>query len=473
MITTNKPAIESLVENVISTRFEDLDRNTVDNTKDRILDIIGDTIGGANEPASLALVKIFKRWGGRKEATILGHGIKAPAAQAAMANCILCRSFDREPLVVIVGPQRLPSHTTGTTAPTAITMAEKQGVSGKELITSLVVGDDLAARIFAGTEHAWNRTENRPGTVQQSAGFEPWGTITAFGAAAITGRLLGLNPKQMKNALGIVLNLISGAGNGLNDGATTFKLSQGDSGRNGVLAAELAQAGWIGVEDAIMGRGGYYATFSHGCDHPEVLTQDLGRKYFVEVIIKPFPGGRPTHIPITAALALMSKNKIKTDDIEEVILHLSVPAKYGHYMRPYKVGDYPTGDALFSYRFSTASALYRKSATNANYSEEQIRDPKLQALIVKVKFADSAKPSGVELEVRMKDGRVITEYTPVAIGELPNPLTGDALKAKFMEQVEFSQTVSEKNAKKIIRLVENLEEVENIREIVDLAVKPK
>lgn len=471
MATDKKTAIEALAENVLNTRFDDLDQSTVNNTKDRILDMIGDIIGGSRDPANDALIKLFQRWGGEKEATVLAYGIQMPAPNAAMANCILGRSFDREPLVVIIGRQRLPSHTSGTTVPTAITMGESKGVSGKELITSLVTGDDLAARVFAGTEHAWNRNENRATTVQQSAGFEPWGTITSFGAVAIAGRLLGLNPVQMRNAFGIVINLISGAGGGLNEGATTFKLSQGDSARNGILAAELAKGGWTGIEDALMGRGGYYASFTRGCDHPEVLTDELGKKYHVEVIIKPFPGGRPTHTPITAALALTGKRDINADDIQEVILHISAPMKYGHYMRPYKVGAYPTGDALFSYKFSTASALYRKSATNANYTEEQIRDPRLQALIGKVKFADSTKPGGVELEVRMNNGQVYTEYTTAAIGDLPDPLTGETLNAKFMEQVEFSQTVSEKDAKKIIRMVENLEEIEDIREIVQLAVK--
>ncbi len=471
MSAENQKAIEALSENVLNTHFEDLSQDIIHNTKDRILDTIGDAIGGARDPASASLTKLFKTWGGKREATILAYGIKVPTPQAAMANCILCRSFDREPLVVIVGHQRLPSHTSGTTIPTAITVGECRGVSGKELITSLVVGDDLAARIYAGTEHSWNRTENRPGIVQQTAGFEPWGTVTSFGAAAITGRLLGLSPVQMRNAFGIVINLISGAGSSLNEGASTFKLSQGDSARNGILAAELAKAGWTGIEDALTGRGGYYATFTRGLDHPEVLTQELGKKYYVEVIIKPYPGGRPTHTPITAALSLVRKHQFNVDNVEEVVLKLSTPMKYGHYMRPYKVGAYPTGDALFSYKFSTASALYRKSATDANYTEEQIRDPRLQTLITKVKFADSDKSAGVELEVKMKDGRVYSEYTAEATGEIPHPLTGETLIAKFMEQVEFSQTVSKKSARQIIQMVDKLEEIDNIQEIVSLAVK--
>jgi 2-methylcitrate dehydratase PrpD len=466
-----KPAVELLSENVLNTRFENLAPEIVENTKKRILDTIGCIIGGALARDNLGLIDLIKDWGGKKEATILGYGIKAPAHLVAMANCILCRSFDWEPLVVIVGHQRLPSHTSGTTVPTAISVGESRGTSGKELITALVAGDDLAARIFGGTEHAWNRNENRPGGAQQPrGGFEPWGTVTSFGAAAIAGRMLGLNPFQMRNALGIVINLISGAGSGLNDGATTFKLSQGDSARNGILAANLAGQGWIGIDDPLLGKSGYYNTFTSGCDHPEALTENLGQKYHVEVIHKPYPGGRPTHTPITAALNLVTKHDIKVDDIVEVTLRLSAPMKYGHYMRPYKVGHYPTGDALFSYKFSTASALYRRNAVSQNYTEEFIRDPRLQSLISKVKFGDSNRPEGVELEVKMNDGKIISEYAPFATGELPNPLSWDELVEKFMAQAELAKNMSKSNVNRLIILVKGLEAVKDIREIVGLAV---
>lgn len=467
-----QPAVELLAKNILNTRFEDLVPELIENTKRRILDTIGCIIGGALAPDNLALIELIKEWGGKKESTILGYGVKAPSHFAAMANCILCRSFDWETLVVIVGNQRLPSHTSGTTVPTAISMGESKGISGKELITSLMVGDDLAARIFAGTEHAWNRNENRSGSNAARSGFEPWGTVTAFGAAAIAGRILGLNLFQMKNALGIVINLISGAGSGLNDGATTFKLSQGDSARNGILAANLARGGWIGIDDPLLGRSGYYATFTSGCDHPEVLTEELGRKYHVEVIHKPYPGGRPTHTPITAALNLVKKHEINVDDITEVTLYLSPPMKYGHYMRPYKVGYYPTADALFSYKFSTASALYRGNAVSKNYTEEFIRDSKLQSLIGKIKFADSTRPDGVELELKMKDGKTISEFTSAATGELPETLSWDDLVNKFMTQLEFTHNISRDHARQLIRLLERLEEVEDIRQVVDLANDP-
>jgi 2-methylcitrate dehydratase PrpD len=470
-VSSEKMAVEMLSENILNTRFEDIDQETVENTKRRILDVIGDMIGGTAAAGNAELVKIVEGWGGKKEATIFGYGAKVTAHNAAMVNSILCRSFDWEPLVVIVDGKRYPSHSSCTTVPTALTLGESKGISGKDLIAALVVGDDLAARLTAAREHPWNVSlENRlGGTEHKSSPSVSLGSVTTFGATAIAGRLLGLNPRQMKNAFGVAMDDGMGGGGGLWDGATSFKLSQGTTARNGIFAAMLARAGWVGMIDPLFGRSGFYG--GQDVDYPDILTRDLGKKYYVETVIKPYPGGRPTHVPIDAALALHRKYKINTEDIDEVVLHLSLPAKYGHYMKPYKVGDYPTGDALFSYKFSTASALVRKNAVSQNYTEEYIRDPRVQDLIGKIKLGDSDKPRGAELELKMKDGQILSEYVPEAIGEIDRPLSRDFIMEKFMTQVEFSGMVSGKNAEKIIEIVDKLEEIDDISRITELAVK--
>ena len=460
--------LEAIATSTLNTGYEDLDQDTIDNTKKRILDMIGNAIGGASMPDMVGMINMVEDWGGKPDSSILGTGVKGPAHNVAFVNCTMCRTFDWGALVVIVDDRRYPSHTSETTALTALALAEARGVSGKELITSCVIGDDLSARMNAVNVHPWNASmENRQGRSATMIAA-PMAPTTTLGATAIAGRLLGLNPTQMKNAFGLV-GRSDNFGGGIWDGSPTFKIEQGTAARKGIVCAELAAAGWMGAIDPLFDeRGGYFA---RQCEHPEILTMDLGKKFYYEVVFKPYPGGRPTHIPIDAALNLAYKNDINTDDIDEVILHLSVPAQYGHYMRPYKVGDYPTGDALFSYVFSTASALYRRSATGRDYTEESIRDPKLQELIKKVQLGDSDKPEGVELEVKMNDGTVYTEYVQVATGELPNPLTMDILKKKFMNQVEFSRVITTQDAEKLIELLENLEEVEDVQDLIGFAVK--
>ena len=520
-----KTVTEALIANILNTRFEDIEDGVLDNTKRRILDMIGCIIGGAKCDGNPELAKLVKDWGGKKEATIPGFGGKGPAHDVAMINCIFGRSFDRGPLTLIIDGdgkpgtvyidgkpiRRFANHISETTIPTALAVGESKNINGRELITALVVGDDLAARLHIANDRT--PPGQAPSPDLAPAPMTRGSTVT-FGATAITGRLLGLNSTQMRNAFGLammmggmggggmfasgpaaparparqsVTNVVQGANPGwlgVNDPffkaqlarggyeeTVSTKLSNGIEARNGINAAQLARARWPGVKDPFFGeRGGYYPGLA-SCNRPERITEGLGKKYIVEQVFKPWPGGRPTNAPTEAALAIVSKHYINTDDIDEVVLHLSDAAAAVHYSKPYIIGDYPTMNALWSFYFAVASTLYRKSSKNENFTDEKIRDPKLQALIKKVKLADLDKDEGIELEVKMKDGRTFSEYVRVALGEPYRPLSRDGLIEKFMEQVEFSQMVSQKDAKELIRLVEKLEEVDNIAKIVKLAVR--
>ena len=127
-------ATEELIANVLETRFENFDQATLENAKARIIDVIGCLIAGANAPGNPGLLNLVKGWGGRKEATILIHGSKLPAHNAAMVNSIMARSFDFEPVGPIIDNVLVPTHIGGTTVTTAITMGEMKNVSGREVL---------------------------------------------------------------------------------------------------------------------------------------------------------------------------------------------------------------------------------------------------------------------------------------------------------------------------------------------------
>ncbi len=505
---------EALVANVLNARFEDIEPEVVNNTKQRILDMIGNGIAGAKCDGNPELAEVAAGWGGKKEATILGYGDKGPIADVAFVNCIFGRSFDRGPLTYVIDGKRSPNHITETSALTAIALGESKGISGKELIAAMVVGDDLAARLHLAIDRAQPGQSLPPGTPPPPP---TRGSEEAFAAAAIAGRILALNNDQLRNAFGLATMLSGRGGGGVLEGGppsggrpsgasgaggppesrpgwqgirdpsfiaameragredseknVSTKLSNGISARNGIYAVQLGKAGWPGVKDPFFGQNGGHFPGLNSVHHPERITGDLGKKFIVEVCFKPYPGGRPTGAPTAAALAMARKHNIKTDDVEEIILHLSPVATAAHYATPYVIGDYPPMNALWSYYFAVASALYRKSAAAENFTGEMVREPRLQALIKKVKLGYLDKPEGVELEVIMKDGGRFSEYVRTALGDPSDPLPREGLIAKFMEQIEFSRLVEKKDAEKIIELVEGLEKIEDVRAIAGLAKK--
>jgi len=458
--TAETTPIEALSANVLDTRFENFDQVTVENAKNRIIDVIGCAIGGANAPGNPGLVNLVRNWGGKQEATLLVHGGKVPAGNAAMVNSIVCRSFDFEVMSIVVEGEWIPSHHSGTTVMTALAMGEAHAISGRELITALVAGDDVVSRVLAAG--GWDFGLGWDGTM----------TLPIFGSTPIAGRILGLSAHQMKHAFGIALNLVAGAIQSIWDGAATFKLGQGTSARNGIFSAELAKAGWTGVEDALLSKFGYYFLYGKGsCERPEILTQHLGKKYYVEETFKSYPCGWPNHGPIQCALAIVRKNKIKPEDIEEVTIRLPRRNLDIYYAQPFRIGEFPHANAIFSFQYTVATALLHGEVKPRHFTEEAIRDPHVNALIKKIRCAElpGAGRRGTEVRVKMKDGRELSEFTDIWKGDpLSNPLSRDEIIAKFWDQVHFSQTISKKNAEKLLRHIEKLEDVDNVNRIVEL-----
>ena len=207
--TTGERILQQLSENVINTRFEDIDSATIENTKRRILDMIGCAVGGARGTGNAELARMVKNWGGKREASILAYGFRAPSQNAALVNCIFGRTYDRGPLTNIIDGKRFPNHITETTVLTALAVGESRGISGRELITSIIVGDDLSARLHIASDRAQPGQAAGPG---ETAGGLTRGTSDNFGAAAIAGRLMGLNQAQLKNAFGITVIMMGGGG---------------------------------------------------------------------------------------------------------------------------------------------------------------------------------------------------------------------------------------------------------------------
>jgi 2-methylcitrate dehydratase PrpD len=453
--------VEQIAANVLETRFGNFDQVTVENAKNRIIDVLGCVISGANAPGNPGLVDLVRDWGGKGETTILIHGGKAPAHNVAMLTSIMARSFEFEPACILVDNRIIPSHLSGTTVTTTLAMGEAKRIDGEELITAMLVGDDVAARLLAGSGFGSTR------------GFDAIGTVNMFGATAIAGRILGLNRLQMRNAFGLVLNQLAGSFQNVWDGTTAFKLLQGLSARNGIFSAQLAKSGWTGPEDALLSPFGYYNLYTEGCSDPEILTKDLGKKYYSDTSYKPHPCCGLTHPAIDCALSLVKKHDVQAQDIKEVVLYVFSGGFHGFGGQRFIIGDYPYANAVFNFRYTVANALLRKSVKIEHFSEESILDPQLHALINKINLVElpGAEFQSSKLKLIMKGGKEFSESCDAPKGDpLRNPLSKDEIIAKFWGNVEYSRTVSAQNANKLLRLLGELEGLDNVNKIVELLV---
>jgi 2-methylcitrate dehydratase PrpD len=456
------PAIEALSANVTETKFHNLDAPTIELAKNRIIDVLGCVIGGANASGNKELIDLVRQSGGQKESTIMIFGQRIPMEHAAMVNAVMARSYDFEVMAYVLEGKFFPSHHVATTVPTALALAEALGAGGKELLTAMIVGDDVAARVQAASSgHPIN------------LGWDGCTTLSHLAAVATSSRLLGLNTKQTKSAFGIVLGLIGGTLQCYWDGAPTFKLGQGTAARHGIFAAKLAKKGWSGLDDALFSRYGYFNVYGGGCVDPGILTRDLGKKFYGEAYFKPYPCGMPTHAGIDAALALMSQNNIEVGEIQEVVIH--VP--YGqmanfYYAKPFVIREFPQGDAAFSYIYTVATALVNKSVGLQNFTEEAIRDPRIKSVVEKTKMVERPEGAelGIQVDLRLTNGRQLSEYRAEARDWATKATPQEQIITKFRQQVAFSKTISRKKAESVLELLQALERLENVEQLLKFMV---
>jgi 2-methylcitrate dehydratase PrpD len=457
--------IDQLTDHILNTRYEDFSDEVIEAGKKRIIDAISCTIGGANGSGNKALLDLIRRWGGRKEATIIAHGDKVPLPHAAMMNSIMTRSFDFE----VTGPEpeganagKMVGHVASTTEPAALSIAEYTGASGKEMLAAVILGGDLAARIAVANDFSFETC------------FEVCGTANAFGAAAIAGRLMHLDHARMVNAFGVLVNLMAGSFQSIWDGVHSFKLPGAMSAFNAILSVQLSQRGFQGVRDALTSPLGYFNQYCKN-PHPENALIDLGKVFYVKGQHKLHPSCYGNHNALECALEIVRQYSFNPDDIEAVTLDVP-PNRIKHFLnQPFEEKDCQVR-ALFSIPFGIANVLVRKEVRIEHYTDDYIRDPGVLALIKKVTLAPNlplGKNHAGRLTVKLKNGQEFSAYREDPLGWLDTPIPFEEITHKFMRNVEFSKTVSDKNALKALTMFEHLEDIDKVAKIVKLLGAPK
>jgi len=212
----------------------------------------------------------------------------------------------------------------------------------------------------------------------RTRGWHITGVVGPFGAAAACAVLMGLDTEHTAWALGLEGTQGSGVWAFNADGAMSKRLHAGKAAQSGVMAAELAQAGFTGPTQIYeFADGGVLKAFSDASD-PAPLTADLGSTWHLESnSVKPYSCCGSTHAYVDAALALRTKLGGAWDARTPVRVGLSkvVDLQCGFDYRPSSALN-----AQMSLRYIVAAALTDGQALPPQFTDERIADPALGAL---------------------------------------------------------------------------------------------
>lgn len=450
----------TLAEHLAAASFDALPAEAVARAKTRLADAVGLIAAGRRAEGSADVIRLVEGWGGRPEATVLGTRTKVPAMHAALVDAVLMRSYDFEP----VGADRadgaqIPSHITGTTASVALAVAEATGASGRELVTAMVSGDDLAARLGHATGF------------DVYGGGDNTGTINALGGTATAGLLMGLDADGLRRALGIAVNQLGGTIDNINDKTVAFKLPIALSARNAVFSAELAATGFAGPDDPIGGRFGYLSQWGSGEPDTDVLLDGLGEAFFADAVIKPWPTCRASQASLDAAVRLVDEHGIAADEVERVIVHVNPQTKAGFVGQPFTVGASPEVSGAFSIQFAVATALLDGTVELRHMNEAHMRSPRLADMLGRVEIVDSLPRTAVrtaEVEVLLRSGERRRMRVEQVLGDIHfAPLAERRVRAKFDGNVAWAGLPAE-SGERLFDLVSRIDELESVAPVAAL-----
>lgn len=459
---SNRTYAEKLADFAAALRFEDLPADVVKTAKQSIMDNIGCMLAARDVASVKIVVDMVRSFGGAQQASILGYWEKVPAPWAAYCNGVASHSIELDDHISHIHSLNHPGV---VSVPPALALGEFLHASGKEFITAVVLGYEIACRI--------NRTVP-PGFENYELGFHGTAITGHFGAAVLSGRLMGLSADQIATAMGIIGSLTSGSREYKASGAWTKRMHAGNASKNGILAALLAQSGFTGPHTVLEGRHGFLNSyFRKGNYDISVLTDELGSSWEIRnIIYKPFACAGVLHSPTTAALNLKNKHGLKADEIAEIQIRTSgkMIREYGE---PFETKTSPrvVVDAQFSLPFTVALIFCNGSAMVDDYSETTIVDERIRRVARRVKIVADPEIEKVwpakepsEVMVRTTDGRVLTERVSCAKGSLENPMTLEELVDKF--KLLAAKSLSEEQITRSVDFFMNLENEKDVSELI-------
>lgn len=450
-------ATRQLCDYIARTSYEDIPEKTREAAKTAILNIIGTSLGGYETRIGKMHVNLAKKWGaGNPESTIMGDGTKVSLPMAVYANGNLGFALDYEDMIhYIVHPGFI-------TTSAALAMCEQRGMSGKDMLTAVVLGFEIGGRLADSMQPTPER------------GAKVWGEqYHPFCAATVAGKLMGFDADQMDSAFGIAgtYSLVPSAYKyfGLVEETRPMKevkMGWGWMAMGGVAAALSVEEGFGGGHGVLDGQQGFYAMAgSDRCDW-DVMTRGLGTEWFTdETEYKIHPSIGFNHPGYFATRSLVEENDIKAEQVEGIKISG---------MMMHNIGDvkpHHAVDAMFSLPYTVVSTIMREPLLPTMYSDEKLNDPLLRDLLgrtecVHLKESDAAffneQRMSFNIEIRMKDGKVYRRDV-----EFPRdkPPYGRPEVEKKVRDLAGCVLPSDQ-VEEIIKSVNDLENVASVRDII-------
>lgn len=411
--TATAEATQRLASFAANLRYHDIPQRVRDHCKNLLLDALACAVAGRLGEETGQVAALAAALAQSREASVIG-GAPLSLAGATLLNAYLVTA------VTMCDVHRATlTHVTPEIVPPALAIAERDGLSGRALLTAMAAGCEVTARVGLGLDYPKFRAR----------GWHGPGVIGPFGAAAAVGSLLGFDADTMARAFGLAGS--QAAGTFAAWGTPTVKFHQCRGALAGLLAALLAEQRFVATREFLTAKdGGLYNTYAEG-GKADAATADLGRRWELEQIaLRLWPSASLIQGMVTALFDILGRQPIDFAGVRKVRIALSEGAfkmhgGFGTYKAKF--------EALLSAHYTAAAILHDKALTLAQFEPNRYDDQKLRRFAAeRVEVRADASVSGSQADVEVEtDSATYSARCEYPLGSYENPVSRAQIETKF------------------------------------------
>lgn len=461
----HRAAAEILAHYVVGLTYDDLPEATVAAVKGALVDQLGIQLMGSTLPWTGPCREVVLQLGGRGDATVIGHGDRLGAVDAATVNANYAHSCELDDSGYSGG-----AHSGALSVPCALALAESRHLTGRDLILGVALGYEVLYRI--------GRVLSRPAV---ELGFHHQGVVGPFGVAAVTAKLLGLSTAETTHAFSIAGSHSSGVMEYDQAGGEVKRYHNAMATRAGMTSAYLAAAGLTGPPTILEGSRGVVRMFGRVEDASHITEGLHDHSWFAveRRTVKMNPSVGTVLTSIQAMDRICAEHRFTAADVRRIDVWVQ-PNALMHGASILHPTD--TISSQFSLAFSLGVRVVRGHNDLADYRDPgNWADPQIHALAELLHVhgdpsygakdpseggtsIDWATVNGARVRVELADGRVLEADEPYRKGSVMNPVTPDELAGKFRGLA--APVLDEAQQDRVLATLDRLEDLEDVADLV-------
>ena len=409
---------EELAEYADELSYDDLDEDTVETTKARLIDSVACAYAGRDEPPVDNLLRYATRKNGERDASVLVDGSTTTVEHSAFANGALIRYLDWNDTYLSKEPAH-PSDNFGA----VLAAADAYDASGRDLVLAAVLAYELQCRLCDASslrKNGWDHVN--------------YGLVSATLAV---GKLAGLSKDEMVEALGLAINPHAAMRQARAGELSEWKgFAFANVDRNAAVAVELAAEGLNGPAPIFEGKFGFFNQLTGEFElDPDSFGGHGGDFKINETYIKYYPV--EYHAQAAVNIVMDLTEEVDPEDIER-IENETYEAAVSIISEEEEKWDPETREtADHSMPYCIARAFLDGEMTLDQFSEEKILGDDVRELMDKIEIVENEAYTdayGEAFPHRMvvhADGETYDRELEHPKGHPGNPLTDEELEDKF------------------------------------------